>query len=293
MEKMTQKNNGFIKTSELTALEHRIAAHLRTAYGQIIEVGRCLIEAKEKHLVPHGQWEAWLNEAAGMNERQAQQWMRIAREVPEDSYMAKLPYSHIREIMRLPEGEREEVAKAAADDSLTVRELTDKIKKLTAEKERAALDRDTYKYQLSEAKETARRDMDMVRRRIAELENAPRSEGISAEAQAEIDRLKGKLKDAETFAKVQAEKRQEAQRQLLDLQRDSGRNSDGAAARFTGSDMLSAARAFISSCGAVPHMGAELASMDSAERREFEQAADMIAAWLKGAREALGTVVVR
>ena len=79
--------------NEITTLqniERRISHHMQGAYSNILEVGRCLIEAKESGLVPHGQWEAWVNRVAGMSERSAQRLMQAAREVSPESAMAKL-----------------------------------------------------------------------------------------------------------------------------------------------------------------------------------------------------------
>lgn len=39
----------------LENIEYRIAIHMQGAYENMLEVGRCLNEAKEAGLVPHGQ----------------------------------------------------------------------------------------------------------------------------------------------------------------------------------------------------------------------------------------------
>lgn len=64
----------------LANIERRISFHIQGAYANILEVGRCLIEAKESGLVPHGEWEAWVERTAGMSDRSAQRIMRAARE---------------------------------------------------------------------------------------------------------------------------------------------------------------------------------------------------------------------
>ena len=100
----------------LANIERRIAYHIQGAYSNVIEVGRCLIEAKESGLVPYGQWEAWVNRVAGMNERSAQRLMKAAREVAPESAMAKLPISKIQAILALPEPQREAVAEKAVEE---------------------------------------------------------------------------------------------------------------------------------------------------------------------------------
>ncbi len=42
---------------ELRRIEVRIATHFQHAADELLGVGLCLIEAKERELVPHGQWE--------------------------------------------------------------------------------------------------------------------------------------------------------------------------------------------------------------------------------------------
>jgi len=293
MTEMTVRQETFVRSTELTMLEERIAAHLSCAYSQIVEVGRCLNEAKERKLVPHGQWANWLNETAGMNERQAQQWMRIAREVPADSVLATLEYSKIRAIMALPDPEeREQAAKEAKAEDSTVRELEAKIRTLQEQKMAAISGAKRIDAEKKALAADAERTVKSLQAEIEELKNAQEhSSGISPEAQAQIDALKVKLENAQTFAKIQAEKRQEAQARLIDLQRDM-KNGSAVSSAFGGEDMMAAARSFVSTAGAVPHMAAEFAGMDAGQRRLYEQALSMIETWCRGAHEALNTIVV-
>ena len=293
MTEMTARQETFMKLPELRVLEERIHAHLSCAYTQIVEVGRCLNAAKERRLVPYGHWAEWLADVAGMNERQAQQWMRIAREVPEDSALAALEYSKIRAIMALPDPEeREEVAKAAKEQDMTVRELEKKVRDLQKQRESAVKAASEEALKRRQLTDEAKRNIETLQSEIERLKNQPAETGISPEAQAEIDRLKAQLESAQTFGMVQSEKRQEAQRKLLDLQHQM-QNAGPASAGFSGDDCLAAARTFAATCGAVPHMGAEFAGMDAAQRRQFEQALSIMEAWCRGAHEALNTIVVR
>ena len=65
----------------LANIEYRISVHMQGTYREILAVGRCLVEAKEAGLVPHGQWEEWVRRNTGMSERQAQRLMQAARNV--------------------------------------------------------------------------------------------------------------------------------------------------------------------------------------------------------------------
>ena len=181
----------------LANIERRIAYHIQGAYSNVIEVGRCLIEAKESGLVPHGQWEAWVNRVAGMNERSAQRLMKAAREVAPESAMAKLPISKIQAILALPEPQREAVAEKAVEENQSLRELQAIVDSMKEELDatrkqvtRTALERDN-----------AIAVLDKVQKRRAEFEHecnelrrrSQGATGISMEAQAKIDALEKAL----------------------------------------------------------------------------------------------------
>jgi hypothetical protein len=115
-------------TTELAHIEYRIELHMRGAYENILEVGRCLIEAKESRLVTHGEWEAWVRRNTQMSERQAQRLMRVARNVLPGSAMERLPISKIQAILTLPDFEREPMAERAAENDMSLREVQAAVK---------------------------------------------------------------------------------------------------------------------------------------------------------------------
>ena len=116
--------------------------------------------------------------------------------------------------------------------------------------------------------------------------------GISPEAQAEIDRLKGELADAEAYAEQQAEQRQQAQREMLAMQTQAARGELDTAGSLNSFDIAAAVRTFIGAAGVLPHMGATLAHASPAQRQEIWQYVDMVATWVDGAQQALRTVAV-
>ena len=69
----------------LANIEDRISVHMQGTYREILAVGRCLVEAKEAGLVPHGQWEDWVRRNTGMSERQAQRLKKLTEDVVEAS----------------------------------------------------------------------------------------------------------------------------------------------------------------------------------------------------------------
>ena len=183
----------------LANIERRIAYHIQGAYSNVIEVGRCLIEAKESGLVPHGQWEAWVNRVAGMNERSAQRLMQAAREVSPESAMAKLPISKIQAILALPEPQREAVAEKAVEENQSLRELQAIVDSMREELEetrkranRTALERDNAIAVLDKAQKRRAEFEHECNELRRQMQNP--ATGISAEARKRIDQLKGQLK---------------------------------------------------------------------------------------------------
>lgn len=364
----------------LANIERRISFHMQGAYSNILEVGRCLIEAKESGLVPHGQWEAWVNRVAGMSERSAQRLMQAAREVSPESAMAKLPISKIQAILALPEPQREEVAVKAVEENQTLRELQATIDAMRGDlekskttvqrvererdsalaineriyRERADLARerdaakqaleaskadqqakvaalaqserriDALKRELKQAKEApgkgispeaqARIDQlrgelkaeqrkveilytetqtlgtqkDALREMLAEAREA-QATGISDEAQAEIDRLTAQLADAEKMAEYQAEQRQQAQRELMDLKTQAARGDAAPVEDLTAESVGLAVRTFITSVGYLPHSD-KLTAMRYQDRQQVQAFARMIGKWATDVQNTLDNV---
>ncbi|MBQ8109529.1 MAG: DUF3102 domain-containing protein [Clostridia bacterium] len=308
----------------LANIERRISFHIQGAYANILEVGRCLIEAKDSGLVPHGQWEEWVQRMTGMSERNAQRLMKAAREVSPDSAMAKLPISKITAILALPEPQREAVAERAVEENQSLRELNETIEamkasldeerntesRVTRERDTAleinkriyrervdvTRERDDLKRDLEKAREAekqakersaryadkvlaAQRETEKARQALQDaLDNPPKAKGISAEAQAEIDRLTAQLRDAEQMAEYQAQEREKAQAELLDMRTQAARGELPGREDLTADAVGLAARTFIGAVGYVPHSD-RLLTMSDGEREEIATYAAMLREW--------------
>lgn len=315
-----------LPAQRLQEIEFEIHFHITHAAGHLLEVGRCLNTAKDEGLVPHGQWEAWVEQNAGVGVRTAQRIMAAAREVAADSPLAQLEFSKVRALLALPAGEREEFAAEHNADSASVRELEAAIKakqdaerrlkevehgrdaalKETAQAMRQAdaAKRDAQVYledkRALEREEENLRDQLRLRRadvdRLkAELDNAMTngtSDGISAEAQAKIDALQAELETQEAEIERQAKLRAEAQAELLRARSQAarGETSESTGEQFTADDLGAAARLFIGRAAVLPHMAAQLASMPESEHRAYRQYIDMLADWCESSRAALDTI---
>lgn len=307
----------------LANIERRINYHIQGAYANIVEVGRCLIEAKETGVVPHGQFEEWAERVTGLKKRSYQRLMQVAREVDPDSAMAKLPISKITAILALPEGQREEVAEKAAEEDMSLRELQATIdtmrgdlEKSKADVRRVEMERDTAIAVLDKAQKRRaefEHECNELRRQMQGIKAAPAT-GISAEAKAEIirledrlveeikkrdsmnvlnaelaeqcDRLTAQLADAEQMAEYQARQREQAQQELLDLRTQTARGELPIQEDLTAEAVGMAARTFIGAVGYVPHSD-KLLTMRQSDREEIATYAAMLQRW---AEEVLHTI---
>lgn len=289
----------------LANVEYRIAVHIQGAYENLLEVGKALLEAKSLNLVPHGQWEAWVEKNTGMSERSAQRLMQAARSTPSGSMMSKLPVSKIQAILALPEEDREPMAEKAVTENLSLRQLQDEIR---AQKDRiAALEginkRANERANQSESNarqarvmadkaikkaQEAERERDEARMAMEEMAGetpAAPATGISAEAQAMIDslerekgQLSAQLADAEKMAEYQARQREEAQQQLLDLRTQAARGEGPAQEDLTAEAVSMAARTFIGCVGYVPHSD-KLLTLREGDRQEIVAWAETLQRW--------------
>lgn len=207
-------------------IEARIQEHMKMAYNGLLAVGRDLIEAKESGAIPHGEWEGWIQRNTGMTIRQAQRYMDVARNVPDGSAVARLPFSKMQLLITAPEEKREALAQRTEQEGLTVRQLKEEIERLKGQNERSeknleALRTDMEKRVIEQAKSLSsaqqkNRDSqsNLMQQRLRESEQAV------TDARKEIDRLKEQLKGAEDYAAKQNEEKQKLTQEMLKMKKD-------------------------------------------------------------------------
>ena len=164
---------------ERVKIETRMEACRDAAASNLVEIGTLLNQAKDGGLVPRGEWTAWVQEHAGMNERTAQRVMRIARELPAGSPLASLGVAKLSALLTLPEGEREDAAKEMDAEHLTSREVEERVRAIRQERDEA----------LRLVGEQKRRMTEIVDDRDAAIDRAVTAERRVQEAarQQEID----------------------------------------------------------------------------------------------------------
>lgn len=291
---------------DLPAIEARIAGHMQGIAFNLLQVGRCLVIAKEANLVPHGKWEEWVRFHTGMSERRAQRLMQAVSIAPEGSHIAALPVSKIMALLPLPEEQREDVAVQAIEENLTVKQLEAKVAELTATQADTAAkhkeDMDGLRRRLQTqvmangnlltAKEHLEDRNRILEEQLAALsEEDPKADnGISPEAQAKIDDLQRQLAEAQEYAAEQADLRQQLEQDQLNAA-ITGVEPEEAFA-FGADDLVAYTATFLGRCGILAHMGPELSRMDNKSRTLIRQQIDYVNAWVKSAYAALDTHII-
>lgn len=173
-------------TQTLDQLVLEIKFYSQQTALNMIEVGKRLIDAKKE--VPHGQWEAWLNEKVDISYRSAARLMQVARECANLPTLASLSSSKIFALLDLPQEDREPfisqshtmlTGEEKTVDEMTTRQLQQAIKDkkefelrmITAEQKLAEELEESKK--LDEALTVSEDDNAVLRRENKELTDRP------------------------------------------------------------------------------------------------------------------------
>ena len=161
------------RTPEVIAAEVR--ALTATVLTNVIEIGRRFAEAKA--LLPHGEFGAWLENSTGYSQRTANNFMRLFDAYgdqqasmfganPNSQAFANLPYTKALALLSVPEEEREDFAREVDAESISLRDLQEKIK----ERDQQLADSETALAEVKDNYEDAVDRNKRLARRVAELE---------------------------------------------------------------------------------------------------------------------------
>ena len=161
------------RTPEVIAAEVR--ALTATVLTNVIEIGRRFAEAKA--LLPHGEFGAWLENSTGYSQRTANNFMRLFDAYgdqqasmfganPNSQAFANLPYTKALALLSVPEEEREDFAREVDAESISLRELQERIK----ERDQQLADSETALAEVKDNYEDAVDRNKRLARRVAELE---------------------------------------------------------------------------------------------------------------------------
>jgi len=225
-----------------------------------LEIGQYLVEAQA--ICPRGRWGEWLRLKIDYSERKAQQLMQVYQEYHDRELTAdydRLSFTQIYQLLSAPEESRDELARKAAEENLSTRELKAEIDRLRDEIDSAQqrLDIETAEARregIQQASEEHAEDLKALRLRLDKAEEearVARAKQASAEASLEAVRstaaranddaadMKERARTAEASARDMKQKLADAEKQLIELQRQYG-------------DDLQAARAQIAALKAQP-----------------------------------------
>lgn len=99
-----------------------------------IEIGKYLVEAQG--LCPRGRWSEWLRQKVDYSDRKAQQLMQVYEAYGDKALTGDydaLSFTQIYQLLSAPEESRDDLARRAADEGLSTRQLKAEIERLRAE----------------------------------------------------------------------------------------------------------------------------------------------------------------
>lgn len=176
-----------------------IRADFDGARERVLHMDMLLLEARGR--CPEGRWLQWIRDEARLPERTAQQAMQLyetygARELPEG-----VTASHLVELLRAPEADRDALMDRAAAEGLSTRQLKDEIRTLREEYQRAQVSIHDLHVELEEA--------DRVKARL---------QADVKDAQGERDRVAGQAEDAVKRANASDKALAKAERRISELE---------------------------------------------------------------------------
>ncbi len=279
------------------------------------QLAKVFTEAKE--IVPHGEWQKWLQDNADVSTRTAEDMIASYRRFGGKPEFEKLGRAKVFRLLPLPEDMEERFMRENDIDKMSSRELQEAVKRAReeareeAEKEieaerqarleaeeraRAAEDKEPeipeeLKDELRRARETAEERLEEINRLAAIGREAIEERNQTAR---EISNLKRELSDRSDMLREQQEDYDRVQRELLNIKSAIAKGD----AERTPMDTLTleifaqAVRQFIGACFRMPQMRTSFATMDSTEKTEYDELLKAVEDWCRKSRSALDSVTI-
>ena len=230
--------------SEILFTESQVA---RTALEGAIQIGLKLKEAKEQ--VEHGQWENWCHENLNYSKSKTEKLMRIASEYgDENSIYAKtytctdLSISKALSLLQVPEEEVKNFSENNDVESMTVKELNDKIKALESEKEMRAVEVNVLTEEYEKRLTAADEELEHIKNELTELQDSTADPDALADLEAKLEKAKEKEKKLKEEMKQEKESRDLQIQQAVEEKADQLRKEaeQAAAGRLSEAESLNA-----------------------------------------------------
>ncbi|PEP92488.1 DUF3102 domain-containing protein [Bacillus toyonensis] len=202
-------------STDINVITAEIKSYQQIAGQSIFEIGKRLKHVKENDLA-HGQWSKWCEEEIDMNRTQADKFIIIAKEFPNECTYTHLGFRALYEIATIEPEQRKKVhtipstGEEKTVDAMTVREVRE-VKKALKEKDKL-LRQAQEKAKLAQQEATqARKSEQLTRKQLEEIEQqepqiverevVKEVEIVPDNLLSEID----KLKDEASFYKQKAD----------------------------------------------------------------------------------------
>ena len=265
------------------------------------QLARVLVEAEP--LVPHGKWEQWLEDNAGMSVRSAQQAIQTYKRFNGNPRIEGLGRSQMIKLLALPEGTENEFLETHDVADMSAREVERAVKDAKAEMQ-AEIERERAARLEAEkrAEDAESRPPEIPEELTKELaESREEIERLKASSQMAIDEgkriagenssLKQQIKDKELDLEEQQEQLNKAQYELDSIKKTIARGDAERvpADQLTLEVFTSAVRQFMGTVFRMPSMQTTFGTMDNGTKEAYSQLLDSVEKWAKDSRLALET----
>lgn len=277
------RENGLSVTVRLASLASDIRMQHQKFQVSVIQIGLDLIEAKS--ICQHGEWLPWLQEL-GMSHTQADNYMRYAKEVPQDSWLQDLPYAKGLALLGLPEEDR----RAFADEHKVDDKSAAEIKRLVAAEKKAREDAKKSQEELAAARIQMEKLAVEARNPKIEVREVVPEDYESLKVQNR--KLQEKANMAETAACEAEEKAAQAVEDAQRLRMQIADQEDeapgmGSSRGLSLDDLMATCNAFSSKVWAVPFMTDLFRQADASQRQGYRLIAEGILSWAQRTIDAI------
>ena len=247
-------------------IEADIRARKRNITLDLLAIGQDLVDAKAQ--LGHGEWLNWLRRM-DIGSRSAENWMRLAREIPPESSMAALPYTKALALLQAPAEDREQLAAAAEDKSAA------EVKRLAEEAARE-------KERRERAEENFRQAADAASR--AEMESKRLREQLDymADNPVSVETVPADYYDLQRAVEKLARENTELMDAVEEAEKRASAAWNGAPAREDNHamELLSAVADFLARADRMPQMGPELRELPESDIRSMEISVGTLRGWV-------------
>ena len=273
--------------------------------------------AQAKAMIPHGEWQKWLQDNADVSVRTAEDMIASYRRFGGKPEFEKLGRAKIFRLLPLPEDMEERFMSENDVENMSSRELQEAVRQareeareeaereIQAEREarmeaeeraREAEEREPeipeeLKDELRRAKETAEERLEEINRLAQMGREAIEERNRTAQ---ENSSLRRELEDRADMIREQQEDYNRVQSELLNIKSAIAKGDAERAPRdaLTLDIFAQAVRQFIGSCFRMPQIRTSFAAMDHADKAEYNELLSTIEDWCRKSRSALDSVTV-